>query len=80
MLERPIQQFDFAENYKEFWLDIIKKSCLELYGNIDNFCEAYRKAPNKIYNDINKMLKIVPITLRKLIDEVFMKEYGKIEG
>ena len=76
MIARPIEQFDFAENYKAFWTDMVKQSCLELYGNINNFCETYRKAPAKIYNDINKMLKVVPITLQKLIDEIFLKEYG----
>lgn len=76
MIARPIDQFDFADDYKVFWTDMVKQSCLELYGDINNFCETYRKSPNKIYNDINKMLKVVPITLRKLIDEIFTKEYG----
>jgi len=76
MIARPIQQFDFAEDYKVFWIDIVKKAGIELYGDMSNFCETYRKAPNKIYNDINKMLKVVPITLQKLIDEIFLKEYG----
>ena len=76
MIERPIQQFDFTDDYKSFWLDIVKKAYIELYGDINNFCETYRRSPNKIYNDINKMLLVVPITLRKLIDEIFTKEYG----
>ena len=78
MIERPIQQFDLTDDYKAFWLDIVKKAGIELYGDINNFCETYRKSPNKIYNDINKMLLVVPITLRKLIDEIFTKEYGGI--
>ena len=78
MIARPIEQFDFAEDYKVFWIDIIKKAGIELYGDTSNFCETYRKAPAKIYNDINKMLKVVPITLQKLIDEAFTKEYGGI--
>ena len=76
MIERPIQQFDLTDDYKAFWFDIVKKASIELYGDINNFCETYRKSPNKIYNDINKMLLVVPITLRKLIDEIFTKEYG----
>jgi len=79
MLERPIQQLDFADNYKEFWLNIIKKSCLELYDNIDNSYTVYKNNSDKIYNDINDMLKIVPITLRKLIDEMFIKEHGEVK-
>jgi len=79
MLERPIQQLDFADNYKEFWLDIIKKSCLELYDNIDNSIRIYKNNSDKIYNDVNDMLKIVPITLRKLIDEMFIKEHGEVK-
>ena len=79
MLERPIQQLDFADDYKEFWLDIIKKSCLELYDNIDNSYTIYKNNSDKIYNDINDMLKIVPITLRKLIDEMFIKEHGEMK-
>jgi len=74
MLKRPIQQLDFADDYKEFWLDIIRKSCLELYDNVDNSYTIYKNNPSKIYNDINKMLKIIPITLQKLIDEVFIKK------
>ena len=79
MIARPIEQLDFAENYKAFWLDIVGKAGIELYGDTSNFCETYRKAPNKIYNAINKMLKVVPITLRKLIDEIFMTEYGGVK-
>ena len=80
MLERLIQQLDFADDYKEFWLDIIKKSCLELYDNVDNSYTVYKNNSDKIYNDINKMLKVVPITLRKLIDEMFIKEHGEVKG
>lgn len=79
MIARPIEQFDFADDYKVFWLDIVKKAGIELYGDMSNFCETYRMSPNKIYNDINKMLKVVPITLRKLIIEIFMTEYGGVD-
>jgi len=80
MIARPIEQFDFADDYKAFWLDIVGKAGIELFGDMSNFCETYRMSPNKIYNDINKMLKVVPITLRKLIDEIFTKEYGNADG
>jgi len=76
MIARPIEQFDFAEDYKVFWIDIIKKAGIELYGDTSNFCETYRKSPRQTYNEVNQMLQVVPITLRKLIDEIFMKEYG----
>ena len=75
MIARPIQQLDFAEDYKVFWIDIVKKISMEIYGN--NFCEIYRKSPRQTYNEVNQMLQVVPITLRKLVDEVFMTEQGE---
>ena len=74
MIARPIEQLDFADDYKVFWTDIVKKISMEIYGN--NFCETYRKSPRQTYNEVNQMLQVVPITLQKLIDEIFLKEYG----
>jgi len=76
MLSNPVGQTYFTANHKEFWNNIVRQSCVELYGDMNGFFEMYRKTPNKIYNDINKMLQVVPITLRKLIEEIFMREYG----